>query len=351
VLTLYNREGLSLEVDPRPARPGDVPRIISLMRKQHGESYMPSFYREEWVREKMEQGLIRFSVAELPDGSIAGMIGADREGIFPGSLILILLVVDRSLRGFGLGKLLYGSILETVSRDPCTCIYGHCLTLDTISQSFHAANGFKMTGLIIDRYRFDAASPYLAGMALPAKYSALVACLPRDKRDAGVLYVPQAYVPFVKEVYDSLGAACAIAPGLPASSGSDPASFPAEGEGIFSSVQNDIHRYCEMVVSRTGRGLREKLGGLIDSYEGLEGQTFNLFVSMNDPGCPGLCAFLEKRGFFFTGVQPLSGLNEYLIYHYSPGLPVSFDRIAVVPGFAGPFDWIRSLYAQSPGRI
>jgi GNAT superfamily N-acetyltransferase len=347
MLTLYDREGARRELDLRPARPDDAPRIIELIRNQYGASYMPSFYREAWVREKIERGVIRFSLAELLDGSLAGIIGADREGVFSGGLILILLVVDKSLRGFGLGKLLYGSILETLSADPCTCVYGHCLTLDTASQSFHVANGFKMTGLFLNRYLIDPGAPYMAGIALPLKFSHLIACLPRAKGDAGILYVPPAYVPFAGEVYDSLEAARVFAPAPPR--GTDPAPLPETG--LFSHIQDDSHRYCEAIISRIGAGLAGKLGDLIDSYEGLDRQTFNVFVNMNDPGCPRLCAFLESRGFFFTGLQPLSGAEEYLIYHYAPGLSSPFDRIAVVPGFAGHLDWIRSLYEKSLARF
>lgn len=341
MFTLRNKAGASLEVNLRPARPEDAPGIIRLIRGQYAENYMPSFYDSDWLAGGIAREALRFFVAELPGSFLGGVAGLDAEGHFPGSLILILLLVDRSLRGYGLGKLISPYVLKAASQIPCTCEYAHSLTIETISQSFLETEGFKTTGLILNRYLLDSAAPYVTVTDLPLKTSHLIACYMRDKKDAGILSVPDSYRAFVGEVYRALGAAYTFAP-------------PCSGAGTagaadFSCAQADADRYCEIIVRKTGAGLREKLEGLLDTYAAVPRQTFNIFINMNDPGCLRLCAFLEERGFFFTGVQPLSGLNEYLIYHYAPGFADPFDRVAVVPGFAKHLDWIRSLYQLSLG--
>jgi GNAT superfamily N-acetyltransferase len=297
---------------------------------------MPSFYDRDWLAGGIAKEALRFFVAELPGASLGGIAGLDAEGHFPGSLILILLLVDKTLRGYGLGKLISPYVLKAASQIPCTCEYAHSLTIETISQSFLETEGFKTTGLILNRYMMDPGAPYVTVADLPFKTSHLIACYMRDKKDAGTLYVPDPYQAFAGEVYRSLGAAYTLVP--------SPSPNRDAGTAEFSYTQAEIDRYCEMIVRKTGAGLRETLEDLLDTWAALPRQTFNIFINMNDPGCPRLCAFLEGRGFFFTGIQPLSGLNEYLIYHYAPGLADPFDKVAVIPGFVKHLDWMRSLH-------
>ncbi|MDR1970576.1 MAG: GNAT family N-acetyltransferase [Treponema sp.] len=337
--TVYNKEGAALEVNLRPALPGDAPGIIRLIRGQYGENYMPSFYDRDWLAGSIARGALRFSVAELPGGDLGGMAGLDAEGHFPGSLILVLLLVDKALRGYGLGKLISPSVLEMASRIPCTCEYAHCLTVEPISQSFLEMSGFKMTGLLLNRYLLDPAAYYASVADLPPKTSHLIACKMRDKRDAGLLYVPEPYRSFAGRIYQALGAAYTLAP----PQDRDTAAGPAE----FSHSQTKADRHCELIIRKTGPGLTEALAELIEAYAALPRQSFNVFINMNDPGCPPLCAFLEEQGFFFTGLQPLSGANEYLLYHYAPGPDDPFYKVAVVPGFRAHLDWMRSLYRKS----
>ncbi|GHV76065.1 hypothetical protein AGMMS49942_08860 [Spirochaetia bacterium] len=337
-MTVHNKEGASLEVTLRFAKSegDDVSRLIALMKKQHGNSYMPSFYQERWVRHGMETGEFGFVLAELADGTLAGIIGADTGCVFTGALVLILLVVDKPLRGFGMGKILHHFILNAKPRDTYTCIYGHCMSLDPVSQRNHIEFGYKMTGLMPNWYQFDPGAEFIAGMKLPLKHSLIIAILPKAKRDAGLLYVPEAYIPYISEKYDSLGAAYTFA---------EPKGSPFP-QLTYTLTQSDLHRYCEIFVTEGGAAFAPVLKDTLGKYASLERQSFTVFVSMNDPGCPAVCALLEEQGFFFTGIHPLSGQTEYLIYHYSPTIPVPFDKIAVVKEFKKDLEWIKSLYGK-----
>jgi hypothetical protein len=335
-MTVFNKQGASLEVSLRLAGGDDASRIIALMKKQHGTGYMPSFYQEQWVRHGMETGELYFVLAELADGTLAGIIGADAGSVFSGSLVLILLVVDKPLRGFGMGKTLHRFILNAKPWDQYTCIYGHCMSLDPVSQMNHIEFGYKMTGLFLNRYQFDPGAEYTLYMKLPLKHCHVIACLPKAKRDAGLLYAPPAYIPYIAGVYDSLGAAYTFAE-------EDEPGFP---QLTYTLTQSELHQYCEVFVKEGGASFAAVLKENLEKYAPLERQSFNVFVSMNDPGCPAVCALLEEHGFFFTGIQPLSGQIEYLLYHYSPSIPVPFDKIAVVSEFKQEFEWIRSLYEK-----
>jgi hypothetical protein len=165
----------------------------------------------------------------------------------------------------------------------------------------------------------------------------VVACLPQAKHDAGPLYIPPAYGDYIIGVYTALGVAFTV------KAGEEPVALPS----IY--ILNDIkkHRYCELIVQKPGNDFKDILDKTLEQYDGLENQTFTVFLNLNDPGCPRACSLLEERGFFFTGLQPLSGSYEYLLMHYSPSLPVPFDRIAVVPEFKERFDYIHELYRKA----
>jgi hypothetical protein len=334
-MRIYAKDGASLEVDIRFALPREAEKIVALMKRQHGGSYMPSFYKAEWIREMMEKGVMRFAVAVIEDGAIAGVIGADVENIFTGSMDLILQVVDKSLRGFGMGKILQGFILDSPDWEKYTCIYGHCLCLDIVSQKNHIHYGYEMTGALLNRYFFDRNSEFFANLDLPLKYSTIVACLPKAKKDAGRIYAPAGKEHYIEDVYRSLGASFTFEEGRP---------VPPAARLSLTITQNDPHRYLELFVLENGPDLGWIFHQTLEKYRVIENQTYNVFVNLNDSGCPETCRILEDHGFFFTGIQPLSGRYEYAIYHFAPFLKDPFDKVATVPEFASRLDEIKSLY-------
>jgi hypothetical protein len=336
VMTVYNKKGEYRNVAFRFACPDDVPRIISLLKKQHGRGYYPQMYDETYVKDLMVREQLRVVMAEMEDGTLAGMIGIITDSSFPGSISFTMLTINPCARGFGLGKKLQAFLMETIPPQIYTCIYGHCMTLDIVSQKNHIEFGYHMTGLLPNGYFNDTSAEYLEGLSLPVKDVLLVACLPQAKHDVGPLYIPPAYEDYIIGIYISLGVAFTVR------DGEDPASLPS----IYTLSDIKEHRYCELIVSKPGSDFKDILDKMLEQYSGFENQSFNAYVNLNDPGCPQACHLLEEQGFFFTGLQPLSGQYEYLLMHYSPSLPVPFDRIAVVPEFKDRFDYIHHLYQE-----
>jgi hypothetical protein len=211
------------------------------------------------------------------------------------------------------------------------------MTLDIVSQKTHLEFGFHMTGLLLNDYFHDTTAEYLVGVSLPVKYNVVVACLPQAKHNADPLYVPRAYGDYITGVYKSLGVAFSLRDG----------KYPVPLHSVYTLSDIKEHLHCELIVSKPGNDFKDILDKMLEQYSGLENQSFTVFINLNDPGCPQACRLLEERGFFFTGLQPLSGPCEYLLMHYSPSLPVPFDRIAVVPEFKERFDYIHQLYQKA----
>jgi hypothetical protein len=341
-MIVCNREGESIDVVFRFAVPGDVPQIISLLKKQHGSGYYPKMYDEVHVKNLIKGERLKVAVAELEDNILAGMIGTITDNSFPGSISFNMLTISPGMRGFGLGKKLQAFLMETIPPKTYTCIYAHCMTLDIVTQKNHLEFGYHITGLLLNDFFHDTAAEYLAGVSLPVKYNVVVACLPQAKHDAGPLYIPPAYGDYIIGVYTALGVVFTV------KAGEEPVALPSIYTASIYTL-NDIkeHRYCELMVQKSGNDFKDFLDKTLEQYDGLENQTFTVFLNLNDPGCPRACSLLEERGFFFTGLQPLSGPYEYLRMHESPSLPVPFDRIAVVPEFKERFDYIHELYRKA----
>jgi hypothetical protein len=337
-MTLHNKKGDSLDVTIRLAKPSEAPRLVELLIKQHGYNYPNSnLYDEGFMRHGLENKTLYFTVPELADGTIAGMIGASVENTFNGSVPFILLVIELSLRGFGMGKILQRALLEAGPWDAFTCIYGHCLTLDTVSQANHIEFGYKPAGLIINRYIYDTGAKNLTGLPLPLKRTHLVVCLPKAKQDVGVLYLPPPHAAFIADIYRSLGVAYRLNSG----------EGIIAGQSQYNFDQKDLHCYGELFVTAAGNDFADILSDILSRYAMLENQSFNVFVNLNDPGCPAACTILEKNGFFFTGLQPLAGAYEYMVMHYSPVIPVPFDKITIIPDFQKQLMIIQDLYKET----
>jgi hypothetical protein len=340
VVILHNKQGDSLEVTIRLACPDEAPQLITLLKKQYGSCYYDAMYDEERVRHALTAASLRLVVAELTDGTIAGMIGANSNNDFPGSLLFSMLVIENSCRGFGLGEILSRFLMnmDLVAPDTYTCIYGHIITLDTFSQATHYNFGYRMTGLLLNCYIYDREAEYMTGLPLPFKDSLLVACLPQGKKDAGTFHVAAAHAAYITEVYKELGVRFTII--TPAK------ARPAAPLTRYSLHQDEKHNYGELFIWEAGLDFSEVLEHIVEQYTSQE-QTFNVFINLNDPACPYAGIFLENRGFFFTGVQPLSGEYEYLIFHYSRAIGIPFEQIAVIPEFRKRFTYIKTQYKEA----
>jgi hypothetical protein len=340
-MKVYNKRGDSLECTIRLARPDEASKLIALLIKQHGNNHPnPQLYQEECIHTAIQEGVLYFAVVELEDGTLAGMTGADTRNLFPGSLVINLLTTIPHIRGFGLGKQLHQFLLHTPVADTCTSFYTHCLTLDTFSQTICLDLGYRMTGLLLNRYIYDVRTENFAGLSLPLKRTHLIACRPQAKQDAGIFYAPPAHERFIGEVYASLGVAYRL-------NSQGKTGSPPPAQSVYTLTQHEDHRYAEVMVPQSGLDFGDLLGTILECYGALEQQTFNIYLNLNDPGSLLACSLLEERGFFFTGVQPLAGPYEYMVFHYSPSIPVPFDQIRVVPPFQAQFEYIQRACRQS----
>ncbi|GHV69512.1 hypothetical protein AGMMS49928_12080 [Spirochaetia bacterium] len=338
-MVLYNEKGGARDVIIRFACPDETPELIGLLKKQHGTGYYPQLYDEGFVHNAIQSGDLQCAIAKFSSGNLAGMAGANRKNVFPGSLAFGMLVVIPDMRGFGLGTALHAFLVESIPLETYSSIYIHSMTLDTRSQVICYNWGYRKTGILLNGYLNDAKAKYMAGLLLPLKDALLVGCLPQAKKDAGILYAPFAYAAFIKNVYTALGVSFLLS--------EQGEGEPAGLETVCTVSQDDMHQYCEIFVQQAGLDFEEIIAGALRRYAASEWQTFNIFINLNDSSNASVFPVLDSRGFFFTGIHPLAGQYEYMIMHYSSSLPVNFETIAVVPDFQEKLNFIQTKYKEA----
>jgi hypothetical protein len=256
-----------------------------------------------------------------------------------GILTIGQMVVSPRWQGWRLGKELHQFLLSAMSTGAYASSSGHCLSLVLASQLGFRDLGYRMTALYLNFIPLDPNGEYPPLKTLPQKGSLVVACLPHVKRDAGTLYVPPPHAAYIAEVYESLGVGFVLK-----AEGKTPVTA---AQTVCMISQNDLIRNCELFVREAAPDFAGILEHTLGQYGALEWQSFNAFINMNDPGCLYACRILKERGFFFTGVQPLSGQNEYILMHYSPSTPVAFETIMVIPEFKNQRAYIQDRYKET----
>ncbi|MDR1070911.1 MAG: hypothetical protein LBL37_09045 [Gracilibacteraceae bacterium] len=324
-------------IDIRFARPDEAPRLIALLRRQHGGLYpRASYYDEGFIAEAVATEKLRFAVAVAGDGETAGMICAGVQSDDPPVLVFSLLTVLPAWRGQGLGSRMQ-DFLDTrlpLSRYAYTCMY--CLTLDTASQHNSVKRGYVPTGLLPHRYLFDPAAANLEGEALPLKRSHLLLCRAFSRRDAGPLFCPDELADFTAEVFGALGV------GFSRGAAAARSSRLAGGPSVFRLVQNEEHRYCEIWIERAGGDLPDLLRAA-RRYDALPAQTYCVSLNMAHANCPGAYRVLREQGYVCTGLAPFAAGGAYLLFYRSPSVALDYGRLALHPSFRALWEKIKDV--------
>ncbi|MDR1362893.1 MAG: GNAT family N-acetyltransferase [Spirochaetaceae bacterium] len=335
-MIVRNKRGGALELNIRLARESDAPDIAGMIMKQHGVYYWSGgLSNVDFLRGAIKSGDLLIAVAELLNGALAGITGANRKTALEGAIELNMLIVQPKFRGFALGKHLHNFLLETGALTGCACVYTHCMTLDNASQRICAYMGHRFTGMLFNYHRFDGGAENIAGAPLPYKGSGVVSCLPVDKKNAGEIYAPLKHAAFIEDVYHNLAADFTIM-------GEPEPKRPAASR--CSVIVREKHRYCEALIEAIGGDAEEQIKRALENCGTLPGDSFNAFINLNDPACPGLYDNMEKLGFVFSGLHPLTNAGEYMILYYAPGFSVDFEKIAVINEFSPKIAYIRGLF-------
>jgi hypothetical protein len=314
----------------RFARPEEAPALIGLLTRQHGLLYpYRDFYDARFIAEAIADGRLFFAVADAEDAGIVGMICADARAAQSGAITFSLLTVLPAFRQRRLGPRMQDFLDENLDLRPYAYARMYCLTMDTVSQRGTEGRGYTPTGLLPNRYFFDASALNLEGKTPPLKRTHLLMCKALARADAGALYCPEELKNFVAAVYGGLGVAYSFA----ANADADGAAAPRARSSAFSAVQNDRHNYCEMQIDSAGADLADLLRDCARRYDDCRSQSYSVLLSMSHESCPFACRTLREEGYAFTGVSPVAGEGAHAVFSRSPSLSQDRECFALLPSF------------------
>lgn len=304
-------------------------QYLACIRGFYGDGYPYGEYLDaDSLDRKVAGGDLILTLAVTPEDRVISTVGAEMQrGAFEGSVVLKLRNVLDEYRGCGVSSRQLDDLLRRVGeRFPdALSIYADVMTHNAVSQNSLIHRGYAFCGLRLMVYTNSVIVPYLP-FPPHTKMTQAVFCRKAGEQPLpqAVLYAPPEHRAMIGKVYDRIGAGYVFRDGEP--SPKVPCEYLTEESPGFSK--------SELIIRRCGEDLEPRLRAYFDTKAGVEDFTCVAYLPMGDPGCTENYRILEKFGFYFSGVLPLTRGGEYMILAKTDACKENFDQIslAAAPG-------------------
>lgn len=309
----------------RMANEKDAQSIILLMQLQHGalNPHRWMYHKEKLQKEIRAQHLQAILAVDAFDKPL-GMICAGREEGFERGLLFYLLTVRPEARGVNLGLRMQQEFDRNISFSGYHCAYMQCLTVDTISQKNVSKLGYHPTGLIGERYLFDENAAHLKEIRLPQRRSHMMMVKALKNDSISCFPLPRPYGDFIRDTYEKLGIKIievALGPQT---------KRQHKGPAILPFYYPE-HRYKDYLVYEIQKDFPLQVEAMVSDADY---ESVNVFLNLNQVHIKEACCILEEKGGLFTGLLPLAGQYEYMIFHFSKTKVAWLEQIQVLDCFS-----------------
>ncbi len=337
-LFLRNRQGETLHLYLRKYREGDEEGMIACIRDEYGDTYVKQdFYDPAYYKKEAEKGEITFLAAETEDGVIAGVLILKQFYPKEDKCEIASQIFRKKYRGYGLAMPFFEYGMEILlsrfySAALCRPVLYHAVT-----QRLMCRLGLKATGVVLNTFDMECVShSYSNGRNSKHSYGIQVRAV--GKKNAGSLYLPPEHQSFCSRIYESLGVEFYMAQEIP---------WELRGitgmpvESVLEYKQYEKQSSMEIHISRVGLDLPERMEEIRGKYPLKGRQTVSVFLNCNDPNAVWAYRELEKKGYFFTGLEPLCGRQEYVILHHPGEVEFWLEDYVVTEEFQGLIQYIQ----------
>lgn len=337
-VTLKNRMGNFLSLRLRPYRPGDEEGMIACIRDEYGETYFKTaLYDPGYIRMEAEEGVITFLVAETEKDGIAGMMILKQFLPVETMCEIASQIFRKKYRGYGLAMSFFQYGMEILLSKSYSAAFCLPVVFHDVTQRLLYRLGLRATGFMLNVFDMDGIThSYQNGRN--GKHSQGIQVRAVEKKDAGVLYLPEEHRLFCELIYDRLEVKYRMAEEMP----EEPDGLP---ERSIVVCKNDERQHSmEIRIPQVGADLKEQLR-MVHSRYPLEGkQTANILLNCNDLHAVWAYDLLKKEGYFFTGLKPLCSDMEFMVLHHPGKVKIYFSDYVVSEEFARLLRYIRSCY-------
>ncbi len=353
VLHLKNKQERSLTVTLRQYRPGDEEGMIACIRDEYGDTYFKrGFYEPIYIKEESDNGHILFLVAQTKAGEIAGMLILKNFLPKENMCEIASQIFRKKYRGYGLAMPFFEYAMEILLKNNYSAAYCLPVLFHDVTQRLLYRLGLRATGFIMNVFNmWNITHSYHNGKN--TKHSQGIQIRAVNKQDAGTVYIPYEHQNFVAKVYDSLGVKYCIGQDIVRENSDSSGKVPHGNinnlsamppQSLISFWQNELQSSLEIEIRIVGGDLTKRIIDLHKKYPLKGAQTSNVFLNCSDKNAVWAYRVLEAEGYFFTGLKPLCGRNEYMVLHNPGEVEIYFEDYVVSSEFAGLLNYVRKAY-------
>jgi hypothetical protein len=310
--------------------------MIACIWSEYKDTYFKrEFYDPAYLAKHAKDGSIRFFVAETKDHSIAGMMILKQFAPEETMCEIASQIFRKKYRGYRLSRPFFEYAMDILENDDYSAAYCLPVLFHDISQRAMQRLGLHATGVILNVFDVECiVHSYDNGRN--RKHSQGIQVKALKKKDAGTIYIPAEHRMFVGELYKDLGVSFQI---------SDSKSDIAEKSRI--TYREDCAQHSlEIRIHTVGLDLEQRLTELHETFPLKEKQTAGVFLNCSDPNAVWAYELLRKHGYFFTGMRPLCGENEYMVLHNPGDVKIFFEDYHVNEDFARLLEYVKVCYVE-----
>lgn len=300
--------------------PADAIGVARAFYLTYGYAYdLAAVYVPERLVELNESGAYISIVALASDGDVVGHCALARDGDAPiadvagaivlpahrGRNLLNRMLEQAEIEAAALG--LAGYFSEPVTDHPRTQLS---------SESF----GEKACGLTLGEAPRSFVARHMDLSTTTQRQSCMLYVKPLHPREPRAIYAPPRHRSILANIYGVLGLPVTFAGGT-----------PRDGRGLFHTGITRRDGIATVEVEAVGNETPELVCQAVEDLRTTQrlGAIYAA-LPLEDPGTPNLCATMESRGFFFSGVGPWMLAGKDALRLQMPLTPIDLSEIIVI---------------------
>ena len=330
---MAERDGRQLQVCYRDFRPADAPGVVACIQNEYDSTYLiPEYYKPEVLRKGAAHGKFHFLVAEA-DGKIVAVLGLKPNQPHDATCELIIALVLKKYRHFGIMGTLFSMALKELSAMPgISAGYAYSVTYHDFSQRSMEHLGFVPCGFlfsVLDLQKLSQSFMHDKN----AKHHQNIVVIRQEKDNAGTIYIPAEHTNIARYVYDALGVKVNTESGF----------VPLSGKSRLVVENDAVHSSCSIRIEESGTDITDCIRSIAQKYQSPR-QTFNVMLNVSDQRAVAAYHELRQLGYFFTGWQPITGKNEFMLLHNPGHVPIDFAAIAIAEDGQYLLKYVKTCY-------
>lgn len=300
----------------------DIFSIINIIKSVFGDNYWhKDMYKPQYIKKTILSGDCIIILAMF-DGVAVGMMTAEKDKIFKGTLLLRSLMTIKDKRFDGSAQMVHDYFFANFDASAYTSIYLCPVTGHTVSQHISEKYGFTVCGALMNGY-IGEKSYFILDQSKPLtlKRTNLISVKKSNLLFVGDIFVPPDIAGAVRMIYSSLKTPCRV---IDKTFGFRD-EFYLNAKSIIDIADSPDRFNTNIIVRMPCKDCYKKINDIINSTSNHPLQTFQIFINAKHTFAINVITELTENGFCFTGIKPLGLGEEFVILYFSHCMSLSLS--------------------------